>query len=135
MKRPWWERYQPISYKLITRSGNKAELRDMVRRCNNAGVRIYVDAIINHMSADQPSKTIGTGGSIADPPARNYSTVPFTKSDFHKFCSINNYDNAAEVRNCELVALHDLDQSVENVRQKIVNFMNILIDIGIAGFR
>ena len=49
--RTWWQRYQPVSYNLISRSGNDAEFKDMVNRCNNAGVRIYVDAVINHMSA------------------------------------------------------------------------------------
>ncbi|XP_063536174.1 alpha-amylase-related protein-like [Cydia strobilella] len=37
--RPWWERYQPISYKLVTRSGDEQQFSDMVRRCNDAGVR------------------------------------------------------------------------------------------------
>ena len=49
--RPWWQRYQPVSYNLNSRSGTDAEFRDMVSRCNAAGVRIYVDAVINHMSA------------------------------------------------------------------------------------
>ena len=37
--RPWWERYQPISYKLETRSGTRAQFIDMVQRCNAVGVR------------------------------------------------------------------------------------------------
>ena len=37
--RPWWERYQPISYKLETRSGTHDQFADMVRRCNNVNVR------------------------------------------------------------------------------------------------
>ena len=37
--RPWWERYQPISYKLETRSGTRAQFIDMVERCNAVGVR------------------------------------------------------------------------------------------------
>lgn len=40
-----------------------------------------------------------------------------------------------QVRNCELVGLKDLDQSNEHVRRMIVNFMNELIDLGVAGFR
>ncbi|GCC18175.1 hypothetical protein chiPu_0020738, partial [Chiloscyllium punctatum] len=35
--RPWWERYQPISYKICSRSGNEKEFIDMVTRCNNVG--------------------------------------------------------------------------------------------------
>ena len=37
--RPWWERYQPVSYELETRSGSHDQFVDMVRRCNNVGVR------------------------------------------------------------------------------------------------
>ena len=37
--RPWWERYQPISYKLCSRSGTEQELRDMISRCNKVGVK------------------------------------------------------------------------------------------------
>ena len=48
--RPWWERYQPVSYQLTSRSGTESQLRDMVRRCNHVGVRIYVDAVVNHMA-------------------------------------------------------------------------------------
>jgi len=48
--RPWYERYQPVSYKLITRSGDEAQFKDMVHRCNKVGVRIYVDIVINHMT-------------------------------------------------------------------------------------
>ena len=36
---PWWQRYQPVSYKLDSRSGSEAEFADMVKRCNNAKVR------------------------------------------------------------------------------------------------
>lgn len=43
--RPWWERYQPVSYNLNTRSGNEAAFTDMSRRCNAVGIRIYVDAV------------------------------------------------------------------------------------------
>lgn len=39
--RPWFERYQPVSYKLVTRSGDEGEFRDMVERCNRAGVRYW----------------------------------------------------------------------------------------------
>ncbi len=39
VKRPWWERYQPVSYTLTTRSGNEAQFQSMVNRCNAVGVR------------------------------------------------------------------------------------------------
>lgn len=108
----------------------------MVQRCRVAGVRIYVDVVINHMGAPQStSPAIGTAGSEADPLARDFPAIPFNRSDFHQSCQINNYQNATEVRVCELSGLPDLDQSNLNVRAKIIEFLNHLVDLGVAGFR
>lgn len=41
----------------------------MVERCNKVGVRIYVDAVINHMSATSGK---GTAGSDSNPGSRLY---------------------------------------------------------------
>lgn len=132
--RPWWERYQPVSYKLETRSGNDAAFRNMVDRCNNVGVRIYIDAVINHMTGG--GGQWGTGGSQANQGDRGYPGVPYGSNDFNNpRCTINNYNNPNEVRNCELVGLHDLNQGTEYTRSKIVEYMNNLINIGVAGFR
>uniref|UniRef100_A0A1W7RB82 Alpha-amylase n=1 Tax=Hadrurus spadix TaxID=141984 RepID=A0A1W7RB82_9SCOR len=141
IKRPWYERYQPVSYKIATRSGNESEFRDMVRRCNNAGVRIYADAVINHMTGNI-GKGKGTGGSSFDPEARQYYGVPYGPSDFnsHEECSsesgnIESYQDKYQIRNCMLSGLADLKLSKEYVRGKIVEYLNFLIDIGVAGFR
>lgn len=37
--RPWYERYQPISYLLKTRSGDENDFLDMTTRCSAVGVR------------------------------------------------------------------------------------------------
>lgn len=37
--RPWYERYQPLSYKIASRSGNESEFADMVKTCNSVGVK------------------------------------------------------------------------------------------------
>ncbi|XP_061389344.1 alpha-amylase 1-like [Musca vetustissima] len=132
--RPWWERYQPVSYLMTTRSGNEAQFASMVKRCNNVGVRIYVDIVFNHMAASHAS-VVGTGGSKADPNSKSYPAVPYSSTDFHATCGISNYNDVNQVRNCELVGLKDLDQSKEWVRDRIVEFMNKLISLGVAGFR
>lgn len=132
--RPWWERYQPISYKIATRSGNEEEFRSMVERCNRAGVRIYVDFLANHMTGFVGDAR-GTGGSTANVAERKYPAVPYGPNDFHWPCDINNYNDPGNVRNCELAHLPDLNQGSPYVREKIMEFMNRLIDIGVAGFR
>ena len=132
--RPWWERYQPISYSLTTRSGNEAQFASMVKRCNAVGVRIYVDVVFNHMTGDH-SNAVGTGGTTASTSSKSYPGVPYSSLDFHPSCAINNYGNVNQVRNCELVGLKDLDQSKSYVRDRIVDFLNKLISLGVAGFR
>lgn len=48
---------------------------------------------------------------------------------------IENYSDPAQVRDCRLSGLPDLHIGSEYVRQQIANYMNHLIDIGVAGFR
>nr|XP_020006679.1 pancreatic alpha-amylase-like isoform X3 [Castor canadensis] len=102
--RPWWERYQPISYKICTRSGNEDEFKDMVTRCNNVGVRIYVDAVINHMCAESGGSGTGsTCGSYFNAQNREFSAVAYSAWDFNdgkcKTSSggIETYSDAAQV--------------------------------------
>ena len=47
---PWWEVYQAVSYSLTSRMGSEAQFASMVRQCRSAGVKVYVDAVINHMT-------------------------------------------------------------------------------------
>lgn len=133
--RPWWERYQPISYIIGSRSGNEAEFLSMSQRCNAAGVRVYVDIILNHMAADAPAPATGTAGSSAHPSTLDFPAVPYSSLDFHPACSISDWNDPVQVRNCELVGLHDLNQTVDWVRDRMVDFLNHLVDLGAAGFR
>ncbi len=81
----------------------------------------------------EQSEMIGTAGSTAT--YKNYPSAGFTAEDFHWSCSIESYQDAHQVRNCELLNMPDLDHSLEYVRGKIASFMNYLIDLGVAGFR
>ena len=128
---PWWQRYQTVSYKLDqSRSGTAAELRDMVTRCKAAGVDIYADVVINHMTAGS-----GTGSAGTVYTKYNYPSVPYTPLDFHNACSIDSYAVAQQVQNCELVGLSDLATESESVRARIAQYLIALNEIGIAGFR
>nr|XP_027798927.1 pancreatic alpha-amylase isoform X2 [Marmota flaviventris] len=129
--RPWWERYQPISYKICTRSGNEDEFRDMVSRCNNVGVRIYVDAVINHMCGEGGGAgTSSTCGSYFNAGNREFPAVPYSGWDFNdgkcKTSSggIESYNDAYQVRDCRLDGLLDLALEKDYVRTQIV------IDLG-----
>merc|ERR1711976_44925 len=139
--RPWWERYQPISYKIATRSGDRDAFISMVNRCEAVGVRIYPDVIPNHMCGGGGSGT-GTGGSYFDAGYDlNFSGVPYGRGNFNddkcytSSGNIENYGDATQVRNCRLVNLVDLDQGQDYVRGKIGDYLADLVNLGAAGFR
>lgn len=106
----------------------------MIKRCNAVGVRIYADAVINHMTG-MPGIHYGSSGSPAFYDNTSYPAVPYNSDDFNKDCGIQDYNDPVQVRNCWLSGLADLNQNVEWVREKIVDYMNDLVDLGVAGFR
>lgn len=122
-------RYQPVSYKIISRSGDQNSLASMIKRCNDVGVRIYVDIVINHMAAIQGT---GIAGSSVNVPNTSYPAVPYSSLDFNEDCNINSYEDPVQVRNCRLNGLPDLNSRLEWVQDKIIDFMNNLIDLGIG---
>ena len=131
----WWTRYQPVSYRLESRGGTREQFADMVQRCDNSGVEIYGDAIINHMAR------VGAGTGIAGSEFSEYDyPVPYTYDDFHH-CgrhdddAIQNYQDLWEVQNCELGKLADLDTGKPDVQAKIASYLNDLLSLGVAGFR
>uniref|UniRef100_A0A6Q2XB97 Alpha-amylase n=1 Tax=Esox lucius TaxID=8010 RepID=A0A6Q2XB97_ESOLU len=140
--RPWWERYQPISYNLCSRSGNENDLKDMITRCNNVGVNIYVDAVINHMCGSGAGEgTHSNCGTYFNANKREFPSIPYGAFDFNNAkCktssgNIENYNDINQVRDCKLVSLLDLALEKDYVRGKVADYMNKLIDMGVAGFR
>uniref|UniRef100_I3KQC8 alpha-amylase n=1 Tax=Oreochromis niloticus TaxID=8128 RepID=I3KQC8_ORENI len=104
--RPRWQRYQPISYNLCSRSGSVAELKDTITRCNNVGVNTYVDAVINHMcGSGGGTGTHSSCGSWFNAGNRDFPSVPYSSWDFNdNKCKtgsgeIENYGDIYQVRN------------------------------------
>lgn len=126
-----------MSYRLESRSGNEAEFRDMVKRCNVAGVRIYVDIILNHMVAPDPNHPHpnGTAGAYGNPEEGYYPFIPFFPIEFHKRCPIVDYADPENARTCELHGYRDLNQTDLNVRYHQIYLLNTFVDAGVAGFR
>ncbi|WP_209067013.1 carbohydrate binding domain-containing protein [Arthrobacter pigmenti] len=128
----WWTYYQPVSYKLESRLGTATEFKNMIDTCNDAGVGVIVDAVINHMSGDSDGGTGWAGSAYGH---YNYPGL-YSDNDFHD-CrrDISNYQDRWDVQNCNLVNLSDLDTGSEYVQQTIADYLNHLVDLGAAGFR
>jgi alpha-amylase len=135
---PWWEVYQPATYNLTSRMGNQAQFTAMVDTCHAAGIKVYADAVINHMTG-QGSVSYGgvTGFSKYDYPGY------YSSADFHHYPNdcpesddqIHDYDNATEVEHCELSSLSDLRTESDYVRGEIAGYLNSLLNLGVDGFR
>ncbi|WP_443057935.1 alpha-amylase [Streptomyces sp. KLMMK] len=126
----WWTSYQPVSYAIAGRLGDRSAFVNMVNSCHDAGVKVVVDAVVNHMSAGSGT---GTGGSV------------YTKYDYPGTyqrqdmddCTgvVSDYRDRRNVQDCELVGLADLDTGEEHVRGRIARYLNDLLSLGADGFR
>ncbi|MEV7614599.1 carbohydrate-binding module family 20 domain-containing protein [Streptomyces sp. NPDC089799] len=131
----WWTSYQPVSYRIAGRLGDRTAFKSMVDTCHAAGVKVVADSVINHMAgpADPNAVLTGTGGSTYS----KYSYPGLYSGADMDDCraEISNYKDKANVQNCELVKLADLDTGEEYVRGRIAGYLNDLRSLGVDGFR
>ncbi|MEV6761235.1 alpha-amylase family protein [Streptomyces sp. NPDC051105] len=126
----WWTSYQPVSYKIAGRLGDRTAFQNMVNTCHTAGVKVVVDTVINHMSAGSGTGTGGSSYTKYDYPGL------YSSYDFDDCTSlVSNYADRWNVQHCELVGLADLDTGEEYVRKTIAGYMNDLLSLGVDGFR
>ncbi len=126
----WWTSYQPVSYKIAGRLGDRTAFKNMIDTCHAAGVKVVVDSVINHMANGSGTGTGGTPFSKYDYPGL-YSG--FDMDDCR--ATISNYQDRVNVQYCELVGLPDLDTGEDYVRGKIAGYLNDLLSLGVDGFR
>ncbi|KAI0316240.1 glycoside hydrolase [Amylostereum chailletii] len=131
----WWTEYQPVSYILTSKRGNRSQFQSMISTCHAAGVKVIADTIFNHMAGVDS----GTGVAGSSFTHYNYPSI-YQNQDFHH-CGLEpgddivNYDNAVEVQTCELVNLADLATDTEYVRGRLAQYANDLISLGVDGLR
>ncbi|WP_162850820.1 alpha-amylase [Amnibacterium kyonggiense] len=142
---PWWEVYQPADYALTSRMGTESQFKAMVKTCRAAGVKVYVDAVINHMTGQG---TTSYGGATFT--KYSYPGI-YGPSDFHSYpgnCpvppaagssdregSIRDFNDYRQVFDCELVGLSDLNTGSSKVRNTLAAYLNKLLSYGVSGFR
>ncbi len=138
---PWWARYQPVTHdttRFTSRSGTWAEFQQMVTDCNNAGVDVIVDAVINHMAdIEVGSPATGTAGTQykSQPAASRFYGTQYLPDDFHPDCLITDYTDRYQVQRCQLAGLPDLDTGKSTVQTKLSNYLQSLLNAGVRGFR
>ncbi|KAH7957662.1 hypothetical protein HPB52_021103 [Rhipicephalus sanguineus] len=138
--RSWYERYEPVSYRIASPSGDLQEFADMVRRCNESHVRVFVDVVLNHMTSNIGSG-YGYDGTEFNSEAFAYTGV-YSARDFHSRADcgtasglVEDYSNVVQVRNCKFRGRADLNHMLETVRSSITNYLKQLLSLGVSGFR
>lgn len=132
----WWTAYQPVSYQVESRLGTREQFAAMVDACHAAGVDVWVDAVINHMTGQEDPGTGWAGSSYT------HYAYPglYGPADFHH-CGLTPNDDIAfyldkeQVQTCELLNLADLDTGAEKVRTTVVGYLQDLVGLGVDGFR
>eukprot|EP00933_Yihiella_yeosuensis_P060614 TRINITY_DN63363_c0_g1_i1.p1 TRINITY_DN63363_c0_g1~~TRINITY_DN63363_c0_g1_i1.p1 ORF type:complete len:900 (-),score=137.09 TRINITY_DN63363_c0_g1_i1:570-3269(-) len=62
--RGWWTKYQPINFRLNSRSGSQEDFQKMVARCRAAGVQIMVDVVLNHIALPCQKARLAGGAAV-----------------------------------------------------------------------
>ena len=162
---PWWFIYQPVSYRLHSRSGDKKQFKNMINKCRQNGVRVYSDAVINHMAGNgndmyaDHRNDVGScvhwgpkAGSAGSPwwttgwqyennaytgkrPGLEFPSVPYTASDFHCERSLNSWTDGNILNYGWLTGLTDLNTEKEYVQQRIADYITDMLSMGVSGIR
>lgn len=160
--RPWYFAYQPVSYRLQSRQGSRDELRAMIQTCRKQGVRVYFDAVINHMTGNgydiqnhrngDCSTYSGHNASAGAPyftwgqtflinpftktrPTLEYPAVPYGPTDFHCERSLSSYTDGQVLTKGWLVGLTDLNSEKPYVQDRIATYLVDVMSLGASGFR
>ena len=138
----WWDVYQPVGYDLNSRMGTEAQFASMVSACHAAGVKVYADTVINHTAGSNQTSTDSYGGDSFNPATYAYSSMGYTKSDFHfdppcpnADLSIQDWNSVAQVQECQLLSLSDLYTEQDSVRSTLAAYLNKMEAYGVDGFR
>src|SRR6266516_346550 len=133
---PWWEVYQPVDYNLTSRMGTEAQFRSMVGTCRAAGVKVYVDVVINHMTGQGEVSYGGVHYTHFEYPGL-YSSADFhhPPADCPTAGGIDDFNTFLQVTKCELLGLADLRTESEHVQATLAGYLNKLIGYGVSGFR
>jgi len=130
----WWTSYQAVSYKIQGKRGSRDEFRNMVSKCNDAGVQVIVDTVLNHMAGISG----GTGNAGSGFSQYTYNNL-YSTNDFH-YCgtqgnAILNWGDRWQIQTCQLSNLADLKTESDYVRGQLANHANDLLSLGVSGFR
>jgi len=123
---PWWILYQPCDLKIGNMVlGSESEFRSMCKTAEQYGIKIIVDAVLNHVG---DNGTAGNWANQLDPDLKR-------REYFHNKGSIGSYQDRWQLTQQDLLGLPDWNTQSYTVQQLHIDFLNRCIDAGADGFR
>lgn len=126
----WWLYYQP-AYMQIDNTGNsalgnKAEFTAMCEEAHKYGIKVIVDAVLNH-TGDNGGNNISPA---VDPDLKNDSSC------WHDISiSTTNWNDRYDITQHNMGGLPDLNTGSSKVQNKAIAFLKECVDCGADGFR
>ena len=125
----WWVYYQPSNFTIETSSqnalGTKTEFEAMCDEAHKYGVKVIVDAVLNHMA-----NTSGNDLSSTIP-----SDIRNDSSCWHDISKDSWYASRYDITQYCMDGLPDLNTSNTKVQNYAISFLKECIDAGADGFR
>ena len=117
----WYYHYQPTDYVIGNyQLGTKEEFEAMCKEADKYGIKIIVDAVINHLTSDK---------SVIS------SNITNMKNPFHTMGEVVDYSDRKEVTQGNLLGLTDLNTHNEEIQQYVLNYLKECVEAGADGFR
>jgi len=116
----WFYEYQPISQNIGNYIvGTEDEFKSLCSEAKKYGIKIIVDAVLNHMTTDINNCV----GEWKDP------------KWYHEPKGIDDWGNRYDVTQHDLVGLRDINTQNPEYQQKVLEMLKRIIGDGASGFR
>lgn len=117
----WYYHYQPTDYVIGNyQLGTKEEFTEMCEEAHKHGIKVIVDAVVNHTTGDK---------SVI---SENITNI---NNPFHNLGEIDDYSDRKEVTQGDLLGLTDLNTQNEEIQQYILKYLKECVEAGADGFR
>ena len=129
-------------YGISPEYGSMEDMKDLIRKCENCGIRILMDLVVNHTSDEHP--WFVEAKKSKDNPYRDYyiwreGEKGSPPNELESCFGGNAWEYSEETGEYYLHFYHkkqpDLNWENEAMRKEIWKMMNFWIDMGVGGFR
>ncbi|MBE6648884.1 MAG: starch-binding protein [Ruminococcaceae bacterium] len=130
MQNSWWVYYQPINFNIETNSynalGTSAEFKTMCDEAEKYGIKVIVDAVLNHTANQNQGNTISN--LVPD-------DLKYDSSCWHDITKDSWYESRWDITQFCMGGIPDLNTGNAKVQQYAISFLKECIDAGADGFR